>query len=52
VRKRERPTLSTTPLLMSFDDGGLNSVTPERLESLAKSFSAKLVLVFWVANTF
>jgi hypothetical protein len=42
VRKRERPTLSTKPLLMSFDDGGLIPVTPERLEKSDKK-SGKIV---------
>ena len=42
MRKRERPTLSTKPLLMSFDDGGLIPVTPERLEKSDKK-SGKIV---------
>jgi hypothetical protein len=42
VRKRERPTLSTKPLLMSFDDGGLIPITPERLEKSDRK-SGKIV---------
>jgi hypothetical protein len=42
MRKRERPTLSTKPLSMSFDDGGLIPVTPERLEKPDKK-SGKIV---------
>jgi hypothetical protein len=44
VRKREPPTLSATPLLMSFDDGGLIPVTPEMLEKSDKK-SGKIAKV-------
>jgi hypothetical protein len=42
VRKREHPTLSTKPLLMSFDDVGLIPTTPERFEKSDKK-SGKIV---------
>jgi hypothetical protein len=42
VRKRERPTPSAEPILMSFGDGGLIPVTPERLEKSDKK-SGKIV---------